>query len=195
MKAISLFSVIILFAALLTGCGGSGLLLTPSGDYVEASLLPAPQRKVLEKAQDSLYHIRALRALESREFVLEANRLITRRGRTANVTPSTNFVSLHGGTASVQVAPFAGGGPNGVGGITLDGRPSDIRVSTDSKGYTIMTMNVSGAVIAASLTIQLSPGGDNAEVTVSSSFSSQSVTLRGRLIPYESSAAYKGTAY
>ena len=83
--------------------------------------------------QDSINYAKALHALETLNFVMEADQLVFKRGRTAFVTSATNFVSLSDDKAIVQVAPFNGGGPNGIGGITLEGRASNIRIKTDKK--------------------------------------------------------------
>ena len=73
---------------------------------------------------DSLAHLKALRSLDRLDFALEADRLTLRRGRVVFVSSDTNFVTLSGDMATVQVAPFMGGGPNGIGGITLEGHAS-----------------------------------------------------------------------
>jgi len=190
-----LFSITAILAALLTGCGSSGTLLTPSGEYVEASSLQPQERRQLQQMQDSLVHARAVQAIRNHDFILEADQLIFKSGKNANVSSLTNFVSLKDDRATVQVAPYAGGGPNGVGGVTLDGTPSDISVTTDKNGYTIVKMNVTGSVMSAVVTLTLFPSNDRGEVTVTSNFSSQRITLRGRIIPTELSNAYKGHSY
>ncbi len=75
---------------------------------------------------DSLAHLKALRSLDRLDFALEADRLTLRRGRVVFVSSDTNFVTLSGDMTTVQVAPFMGGGPNGIGGITLEGHASNI---------------------------------------------------------------------
>ena len=82
---------------------------------------------------DSLAHLKALRSLDRLDFALEADRLTLRRGRVVFVSSDTNFVTLSGDMATVQVAPFMGGGPNGIGGITLEGHASNIRVRTEGR--------------------------------------------------------------
>ena len=109
---------------------------------------------------DSLAHLKALRSLDRLDFALEADRLTLRRGRVVFVSSDTNFVTLSGDMATVQVAPFMGGGPNGIGGITLEGHASNIRVRTDKRGNTTFSMNVFGRGISATLSIRL-PAGSN----------------------------------
>lgn len=89
--------------------------------YTKAEQESAQKRKIekrIEATQDSIRSVEAFAALEQLDFVLEANRLSFKRGETAYVTSNTNFVSLSDDKAVIQIAPFYGGGPNGVGGIT-----------------------------------------------------------------------------
>lgn len=97
-------------------------------------------------------------ALEKSNFVLEADQLLFKRGGTAFVSSNTNFVSLSDNRAIVQVAPFNGGGPNGVGGITVEGSASNVKVQTDKKGNTTLSMNVMGTGISATVNIFYSKG-------------------------------------
>lgn len=52
----------------------------------------------------------------------------------AYVNSNTNFVSVKGDKAVVQVAfNIPVGGPNGIGGVTVDGSVSDYEVKTDKR--------------------------------------------------------------
>ncbi len=63
---------------------------------------------------DSVLHLGAVQALESGAFVVEVDRLIFKRGRTASVSSNTNFVSRDGDEAFVQIAfNTVLAGPNG----------------------------------------------------------------------------------
>lgn len=148
--------------------------------------------KKLQEQQDSLDYTRAMQALQRLDFVLEADKLIFRRGESVFVNATTNFVSLSDNQAVVQIAPFNGGGPNGVGGITLKGYASDIKIKTDRKGNTYFTMNVMGAALSAYVTFSLSKGSNYATVTVDPTFSGNRVTFYGRLIPAERSRVFEG---
>lgn len=150
------------------------------------------QEKQLEAIRDSIRAVDALQALEKLDFVLEANQLIFKRGETAFVTSTTNFVSLSNDKAIIQIAPFNGGGPNGVGGITLEGRASNIKIKTDKKGNTIFTMNVSGTGLSATVDISLPKDSYRASVTVNPNFHSNRVTLSGDLLPSGYSNVFKG---
>ena len=165
--------------------------------YTKAEQESAQKREVekrIEAIQDSIRSVEAFTALEHLDFVLEANRLSFKRGETAFVTSNTNFVSLSDDKAVIQIAPFYGGGPNGVGGITLEGRASNIKLKTDKKGNVILTMSVSGTGLSAMVDISLPKNSYMASVTVNPNFHSNRVTLYGVLLPSGKSDVFKGRA-
>ena len=99
----------------------------------EKQKLTREQRKYLQAVQDSIDYINAYTALENLDFVMEAERLVFKRGETAVVSSITNFISLKDDRAVVQIAPFRGPGANGVGGITLDGKATNITIKTNKR--------------------------------------------------------------
>lgn len=163
--------------------------------YTQAEKTEAQQRaldKELQQVQDSIDYARAIQALEKLDFVLEADKLVFKRGDSAFVNSTTNFVSLTDSRAVVQIAPFNGGGPNGIGGITLKGTASDIKIKTDRKGVTYFTMNVMGTALSAYVTFTLPKGSNYATVTVDPTFSGNRITFYGRLIPAKKSQVFEG---
>lgn len=161
----------------------------------EKSELTKEQKKQIEAIRDSIHYAQAIQSLETLEFVMEADQLVFKRGQTAFVTSTTNFISVSDDKVVVQIAPFYGGGPNGVGGITLEGKASNIRIKTDKKGNTFFTMNVMGTGLSASIEIQLYKGSNKASVTINPNFHSNRITLNGVLLPTEYSSVYKGRAF
>lgn len=142
--------------------------------------------------QDSLEYVAALRAIEEREFVFEANMLLFRSGGTARVFSNLNFVSLKGDHATIQVAPYDAGGPNGVGGVTVEGRVTNMEVKTDRRGNTDVTMNVMGRAVFATVNMTLPKGSSNASVTVIPNLNSNRLTLYGSVVPAGKSRVFKG---
>jgi len=151
------------------------------------------KEKALRALEDSVMHQNAVYALENREFVLEAEKIIFKRGRWRYVTPNTNFISLNGDRATVQIA-FEGAppGPNGIGGITVEGRISNLKERTDKRGNRSLSMSVTGASISALVEIQLSAKGNKATATVSPTFSSNRFTLAGDLLHTSQARVFKG---
>ena len=152
-------------------------------------------QKQLEAIQDSIDYVNAANALENLDFVLEADQIQFKRGGLAFVSSTTNFISLSDSKAVVQIAPFNGGGPNGVGGITVEGTASNIKMKTEKNGNVFFSMNVMGAGISASVDIWLYKGGNTATVTVNPNFHSNRITLNGRLVPTALSEVFKGSSF
>ncbi len=194
MKKVFLFSFL-----LLLGIGGSGNLQaqTLKQDITkEAKKAEKETRKIEEKMREERQYREAVQALKDQAFVLEADRVVFKRGRLAFVSPQTNFISLSDEHATVQVAfdgPYSG--PNGMGGITVDGSPSNIQMKTDKRGNVTFSMNVSGIAVSAQISILLFQGGNEATVTVSPNFNSNRITLDGKLLPVEQSNVFKGRSF
>lgn len=149
-----------------------------------------------EQASDDIAYQQAVQAIKDRQFVLEANQVIFKYGQTAFVSSNTNFVMLNGNKATVQIAfntPYPG--PNGIGGVTVDGTASDVTVSTDKRGNVNCNFSVQGIGISAQIFITLTNGGNNATVTVNPNFNSNTLTLSGNLVPLQQSDVFKGRSW
>ncbi|WP_294470395.1 DUF4251 domain-containing protein [uncultured Bacteroides sp.] len=159
--------------------------------------IEAVQKTVRAKHRmtDSLTHAKAVNALLNQNFVLESDELTLKHGEHGYVNSATNFIALHKGLATIQVSPFySGGGPNGVGGITVEGRPSGLKVETDKKGITRLSMNVSGSGVSAQIVVILNPTDNRATASILPNFNSLNVTLEGRLLPFGESTVFKGSS-
>ena len=162
-------------------------------DFIENARLIARQERHL---MDSIVHKKAENALQRKEFVLESDELTLKHGEHGYVNSTTNFIALHDGRATVQISPFqSGGGPNGVGGITVEGTPTGLKMETDKKGITRLSMNVTGNGISAQVTVTLSPSDNRATATIIPNFNSLNVTLDGQLVPFKESSVFKGTTF
>ncbi len=152
--------------------------------------------KAREKREEARAYADAVQAINNRKFVLEADRITFKRGRSAFVTSNTNFVLLNGEKASVQVAfngPYAG--PNGIGGITVDGRVGEVNTATDKKGNVTCSFSVMGVGISAQVSIRLTHDTNNASVTINPNFNSNRLSLDGKVIPLSESSVYKGRSF
>ncbi|MBQ8421236.1 MAG: DUF4251 domain-containing protein [Bacteroidales bacterium] len=149
----------------------------------------------LNALADSLAGVQADAALRNQDFVLEANNVTFRNGMTTFVNSSTNFISVKGNRAVVQISPsnFASG-PNGVGGVTVDGMISGTKVTTNKKGGTTLSFNVMGIGINAQVEIYMYPGSNSASATVYPNFNSNTVWLQGNIVPYENSNVIEGSS-
>lgn len=138
----------------------------------------------------------AMQSITNKSFVLEANSVQPLNGRIYYVNSNTNFVSLNDGQAMVQIAsnsPYPG--PNGLGGITVQGSASNVQVKQESNGNVYVSMSVQGIFISATVNLVLYSGTNNATVTVDPNFSGNDLTMTGTLIPYSESNVFQGTTY
>ena len=144
---------------------------------------------------DSIASIQARAALKNQDFVLEANTVTFKTGATVYVNSTTNFISVKGNRAVVQISPSNfSSGPNGVGGVTVDGMITDQKVMTDSKGRITFTMNVMGIGINAQVEIYMYPGTNRASATIYPNFNSNTVWIDGNIVPYESANVFEGSS-
>lgn len=152
--------------------------------------------KAREKMEEERAYADAVQAIKDRKFVMEVDRVTFKRGRSAYVTANTNFILLNGEKASVQVA-FNGAfaGPNGIGGVTVDGRVGDIKTTTDKKGNVSCSFNVMGVGISAQVSIRLAHGSSNVSATINPNFNSNRLSLDGKLIPLSESSVFKGRSF
>ena len=105
----------------------------------------------------------------------------------------TLSLKSEGEDAVVQVAfNIPAAGPNGLGGVTVDGKVSSYEVKTDKKGTIYLSMNVMGTGISARLDISMPKGTNNATVTILPNFNSNRLTLNGVILPACKSSIFKG---
>lgn len=161
----------------------------------EAKKRAKEAEKAAEEAFEKAMFERAKDALNSQDFVLEADRVEFKRGKFLYVTPTTNFVSLMDGHATVQLTlngPAAG--PNGIGGITVEGIPSNIKMETDKKGNILFSMMVQGVGVSAVVSIRMPNGTSKCTATVTPNFNSNRMSFSGTLYQSKESSVYKGRA-
>jgi hypothetical protein len=149
----------------------------------------------LRALADSLAGVQAMAAVRNQDFVLEADQVTFKNGMTTFVNSNTNFISVKGDRAVVQISPsnFASG-PNGLGGVTVDGMITDRQIVTDKHGRITYNMNVMGLGINAQVQIYLTPGSSNASATIYPNFNSNTVWLEGTVVPYENSDVIEGSS-
>jgi hypothetical protein len=153
------------------------------------------QDRQLEALADSLAYVQGRAALANQDFVFEASSVTFRNGATTYVNSTTNFISLKGNKAVVQISPSNYvSGPNGVGGVTVEGTVSGLEVRKDNKGSTRLSMNVMGIGINAQVEIYMNPGSSSASATVYPNFNSNTLWLQGTVVPYENSNVFEGTS-
>lgn len=152
--------------------------------------------KAEEKADDTLAYQEAVAALQAKQFVVEGDRVMFRNGQSEFVTSNTNFVLVNENRGTVQVAfNTAQPGPNGIGGVTVDGSVSDLQSTTDKKGNRNIRFSIQGVGVSAQVFLTLTNGSNDASITINPNFNSRSMTLSGKLVPLEQSNIFKGRSW
>jgi hypothetical protein len=151
------------------------------------------ERREINELTDSIAGVQAAAAVQNRDFVLEADQVTFKNGNTVFVNSNTTFISVKGNRAVVHISPsnFAAG-PNGVGGVTVDGSISGMQRMVDKKGRTTISFNVMGIGINAQIEIYMTPGTNRASATIYPNFNSNTVWIDGDIVPYENSDVFEG---
>ena len=153
------------------------------------------QRREINELTDSIAGVQAAVAVQNRDFVLEANQVTFKNGNTVFVNSTTTFISVKGNRAVVQISPSNfSSGPNGVGGVTVDGTISGMQRMVDKKGRVTVSFNVTGIGINAQIEIYMAPGTNRASATIYPNFNSNTVWIEGNIVPYSSSNVFEGNS-
>ena len=128
MKRVLLLLAVLLFSA--------GTMMAQQDKAAEKAAKKAEKeaKKAAEAAEQMALFEQGVQALKEKDFVLEAERVEFKRGQFVYVTPSTNFVSMKGDRATIQLAfQYCRCRPERDRGITVDGSASNIEMKTDKK--------------------------------------------------------------
>ena len=154
--------------------------------------------KALEAQQDSLAYFKAVEALKEGAFVLEADNVTFPNGITRYVSSNTNYVQVDNGEGILQTAftNFAyNPGPNGLGGVTVEGNISGLKMKEDKDGNYYYNYTIQGVAVSATIFITLTGGTNQASVSISPNFNSNNMTMTGRLLPLDESDVFQGTTW
>ncbi len=138
----------------------------------------------------------AVECIKSGSFVIEVDQLLFPQGMSKFVSKITNFISMNEGNAVIQIATsYFNPGLNGLGGITVQGKVSNITMSTDKKGFVYYNFMVQGLMVSATVNIQLLGNGNRATVTVYPNFNNNNLTMTGEVVPYNQSEVFQGSTF
>ena len=143
---------------------------------------------------DSIQFVQAINAIRNGSWALEASNVTFNNGVTRFVTASTNFVSVDDGQAVVQTA-FNNSNinsPNGLGGITLEGRVIGEELKMDKEGNVYYNYSIQGADISATVNVVVTANSNQATATVNPNFNSNQMTLSGYIYPYDTGGVIEG---
>ena len=153
------------------------------------------QEHKLNELADSLASIQAIAAMRNRDFVLMVDNVTFNNGNTIYVNSTTNFISVKGNRAVVQISPSNySPGPNGLGGVTVDGQISSYQITTDKRGNINLSYNVSGIGLNAQIEVYLVLGSSDVQATIYPNFNSNTLWISGEVVPYENASIMEGSS-
>lgn len=151
------------------------------------------KKKAEKEAMEMLSFNVAKNALINQSFVLQADMVHLAMTPTETVDYTTNFIAMEKGRVVVQVATSrAIRGANGLGGFTVDGAPSNIKMDVNKNGNVTFSFDVQGTSISAQVSISIPYGSNKAVATVYPNFSSHNLTMIGEIRPYSESRIFEG---
>lgn len=155
-------------------------------------------RKALEAQQDSIAYLKAIQALKTGAFVLEADNIMFPNGIVRYVSSNTNYVQVDDGEGIVQTAfsnfTFSPG-PNGLGGVTVQGKISGWEMKEDKDGNYYCNYSIQGIAVSATVFVTLTSGTNQASVQISPNFNNNNMTMTGQLLPLDESDVFQGTTW
>ena len=155
-------------------------------------------REAVEARQDSVLYLKAIEALKAGSFVLEADFVGFPSGLTRYVSSSTNYIEVNENNGILQTAfsNFSTNpGPNGLGGVTVEGSIGTPRYHEDKDGNLYFSFNIQGIAVSATIFITVTGGTNQATASISPNFNNNNMTMTGRLVPYDESFVIQGTTW
>lgn len=151
------------------------------------------EARAMELRQDSMAYQTALSALKEGNWVLEANNINFPSGITRFVSSSTNYIGCNSGQGTIQTAytNFTYS-PNGLGGITVQGDVSGVRMTTDKDGNAYCSFNIQGSAVSATVSMTLTGGTNQCSAIITPNFTGQPIMFDGYLVPYDQATIFQG---
>ena len=108
-------------------------------------------------------------------------------------TRRCKVLEVNGDKAVVQSTPGISGGPNGMGGITLEGMVVDLRETVDKRGNLSLKFTIMSTGGSAEVELKLLTGGNSANATITPKMRpTNRVIMFGRIVDPEKSKVFKG---
>ncbi len=137
--------------------------------------------------QDSIAGIIAREVVPQQAFLLKGERLTIKRFSFNYVNNSTNYIEVNGNKGVVQVSPAFSGGPNGVGGFTVEGTVTQFSSKELKNGDMRVSFHLSAPIGSCEVAITIYKESAKAVANINSTFYSGRATLYGNVIPIDNS--------
>ena len=149
------------------------------------------QRQQIRAAEGLKEYQAAIQALNDKNWVLMATTLYTPMGNSIFVSDNTNFIQFKDNTVYVQLAFNGIAGPNGLGGITIKGYPSQISYTSDKQGNITYSFYVNSFTLTAQIIVSLNADNNFAYATVYPMTNSNNLTFSGTLVPTSQAGIFR----
>ena len=158
------------------------------------STAKTPAQKQLEHQLDSIAGIKAKSALQNMDFLVLADRISFKSGNPIYPAErNTNFIYAHNGKATIQFSNMKGYmGANGLGGLTVEGKISNINSKTNDKRIFYTEFDILGTGVSAKISISLPKNGSNSTVNVYPNFNSNTISVFGKVKPFNAKDIFEG---
>jgi hypothetical protein len=132
-------------------------------------------------------------AINNRQYVLEADYIMNKKGESFSVSSNINFVCIDSSKATFQFGSTYLIGLNGIGGVTVEGDITSYKVTKRKSGSYYIRISVSSSVGFYDISINItSTGLADADI---STISSKRINYSGKIVPLQQSFIYKGRSY
>ncbi|WP_163714329.1 DUF4251 domain-containing protein [Mangrovibacterium lignilyticum] len=164
---------------------------------VDAQNSDKQAKKQAKKEQKALLQqqnmIAVTQAIDSLTFVVEADRLQSKAGRTINVSSNLNFIAVDHESAFIQIGSNAAIGSNGVGGVSVDSKVTKIDIDKNEKrGSYLIRMTCMSSAGIFDISISSNSDGQAVSATIGGNWGGK-LTYQGKLVPLKQSTVYKGS--
>ncbi len=171
------------------------LSITGYAQKQQNELTRKEKRELKKKEDEQMRKVMAqllIVAIDSQQWVLEANTLSNKYGNSVSVNSTLNFIAIEGDQAFIQLGSNSGLGPNGVGGISVRANIHKYEVIKNEKKATYYINVIAGSALGNfDIRIDCNKDGQIASATVQGN-TSKRVNYRGHLVPLNQSNVYKG---
>nr|WP_321451259.1 DUF4251 domain-containing protein [uncultured Carboxylicivirga sp.] len=159
--------------------------------------LTRKEKRELKKQQDAELSAAMAKILtvsiDSQQWVLEADMLSNKTGRSIQVNSNLNFVAIDKNEAFIQLGSNSGLGANGVGGVSVRTNITKYEVTkNEKKGTFYIQIYASSALGNWNIQVNCNSDGKIASATIQGNTSAR-VNYSGQIVPIGSSRVYKGT--
>lgn len=157
---------------------------------------PEAIAKKQQKEQEEMARFEALKsAIENASFVMEANTLIGKRGQTAFVSETVNFIRVSGDNGAAQIAPISAPwlGQNGLGGITVEGPLRNYKYTFNEKKRSVRTtFRIHGTRGTVEVSMNMYQNG-TADAMVQSATWPSRMNFRGNVVLPDNARIFEGS--